>query len=75
VATAPPRRARSLRTHLPDPCPRCTGYPTTVHHLVPNSQAPRLFWGALQPRRRLPALQLRRQIRGSGPAPHHAQSP
>ena len=25
--------------------PRCTGYATTVHHLVPSSQAPELFWG------------------------------
>ena len=24
--------------------PRCTGYATTVHHLVPSSQAPELFW-------------------------------
>jgi 5-methylcytosine-specific restriction endonuclease McrA len=24
--------------------PRCTGYATTVHHLVPSSQAPWLFW-------------------------------
>jgi 5-methylcytosine-specific restriction endonuclease McrA len=24
--------------------PRCTGYATTVHHLVPTSQAPHLFW-------------------------------
>jgi 5-methylcytosine-specific restriction endonuclease McrA len=24
--------------------PRCTGYATTVHHLVPTSQVPRLFW-------------------------------
>ena len=24
--------------------PRCTGYATTVHHLVPSSQAPHLFW-------------------------------
>jgi 5-methylcytosine-specific restriction endonuclease McrA len=24
--------------------PRCTGYATTVHHLVPSSQAPNLFW-------------------------------
>jgi 5-methylcytosine-specific restriction endonuclease McrA len=24
--------------------PRCTGYATTVHHLVPSSQAPQLFW-------------------------------
>jgi 5-methylcytosine-specific restriction endonuclease McrA len=24
--------------------PRCTGYATTVHHLVPSSQAPYLFW-------------------------------
>jgi 5-methylcytosine-specific restriction endonuclease McrA len=23
---------------------RCTGYATTVHHLVPSSQAPHLFW-------------------------------
>jgi 5-methylcytosine-specific restriction endonuclease McrA len=26
--------------------PRCTGYATTVHHLVPSSQAPHLFWEA-----------------------------
>lgn len=24
--------------------PRCTGYATTVHHRVPSSQAPHLFW-------------------------------
>jgi 5-methylcytosine-specific restriction endonuclease McrA len=24
--------------------PRCTVYATTVHHLVPSSQAPQLFW-------------------------------
>ncbi|HET8874235.1 MAG TPA: HNH endonuclease [Gaiellaceae bacterium] len=24
--------------------PRCTGYASTVHHLVPSSQAPHLFW-------------------------------
>jgi 5-methylcytosine-specific restriction endonuclease McrA len=24
--------------------PRCTGYATTVHHLIPSSQAPYLFW-------------------------------
>jgi 5-methylcytosine-specific restriction endonuclease McrA len=24
--------------------PRCRGYATTVHHLVPSSQAPHLFW-------------------------------
>jgi 5-methylcytosine-specific restriction endonuclease McrA len=24
--------------------PRCTGYATTVHHLVPSSQAPEVFW-------------------------------
>jgi 5-methylcytosine-specific restriction endonuclease McrA len=24
--------------------PRCTGYATTVHHLIPSSQAPELFW-------------------------------
>jgi 5-methylcytosine-specific restriction endonuclease McrA len=24
--------------------PRCTGYASTVHHLVPSSQAPELFW-------------------------------
>jgi 5-methylcytosine-specific restriction endonuclease McrA len=24
--------------------PRCTRYATTVHHLVPSSQAPHLFW-------------------------------
>jgi hypothetical protein len=23
--------------------PRCTGYATTVHHLIPSSQAPHLF--------------------------------
>ncbi|HET6642757.1 MAG TPA: HNH endonuclease [Gaiellaceae bacterium] len=23
---------------------RCTGYATTVHHLIPSSQAPHLFW-------------------------------
>jgi 5-methylcytosine-specific restriction endonuclease McrA len=24
--------------------PRCTGYATTVHHQIPSSQAPELFW-------------------------------
>jgi hypothetical protein len=24
--------------------PRCTGYATSVHHLVPSSQVPQLFW-------------------------------
>jgi 5-methylcytosine-specific restriction endonuclease McrA len=24
--------------------PRCRGYATSVHHLVPSSQAPQLFW-------------------------------
>jgi 5-methylcytosine-specific restriction endonuclease McrA len=24
--------------------PHCTGYATTVHHLIPSSQAPHLFW-------------------------------
>jgi 5-methylcytosine-specific restriction endonuclease McrA len=24
--------------------PRCRGYATSVHHLVPSSQAPELFW-------------------------------
>jgi 5-methylcytosine-specific restriction endonuclease McrA len=24
--------------------PRCTGHATTVHHLIPSSQAPELFW-------------------------------
>jgi hypothetical protein len=24
--------------------PRCTGQATTVHHLIPSSQAPHLFW-------------------------------
>jgi 5-methylcytosine-specific restriction endonuclease McrA len=24
--------------------PPCSGYATTVHHLVPSSQAPQLFW-------------------------------
>jgi hypothetical protein len=24
--------------------PRCTGHATTVHHLIPSSQAPHLFW-------------------------------
>jgi 5-methylcytosine-specific restriction endonuclease McrA len=24
--------------------PRCTGYATTVHHLIASSQAPDLFW-------------------------------
>jgi 5-methylcytosine-specific restriction endonuclease McrA len=24
--------------------PRCLGHATTVHHLVPSSQAPHLFW-------------------------------
>jgi 5-methylcytosine-specific restriction endonuclease McrA len=41
--------------------PRCTGYATTVHHLIPSSQAPHLFLGTIESRRRLPALQLRRR--------------
>jgi HNH endonuclease len=24
--------------------PRCAGYATSVHHLIPSSQAPELFW-------------------------------
>jgi 5-methylcytosine-specific restriction endonuclease McrA len=24
--------------------PRCTGYATTVHHQIPSSQQPELFW-------------------------------
>jgi len=24
--------------------PRCQGYATSVHHLIPSSQAPELFW-------------------------------
>jgi 5-methylcytosine-specific restriction endonuclease McrA len=24
--------------------PRCCGYATSVHHLIPSSQAPELFW-------------------------------
>jgi 5-methylcytosine-specific restriction endonuclease McrA len=24
--------------------PRCTGYATTVHHILPSSQYPELFW-------------------------------
>jgi 5-methylcytosine-specific restriction endonuclease McrA len=26
--------------------PRCTGYATTVHHILPTSQYPELFWNS-----------------------------
>jgi hypothetical protein len=41
--------------------PRCTGYATTVHHLIPSSQGAAPVLGAREPRRRLLALQLRRR--------------
>jgi 5-methylcytosine-specific restriction endonuclease McrA len=44
MAAAPQGRPRPLRPRLPAPGPRCTGYATTVHHRVPSSQAPHLFW-------------------------------
>ena len=44
LATAPKSRARPLRLRLPDSRSRCTVHAATVHHLVPSSQAPELFW-------------------------------
>jgi class 3 adenylate cyclase len=42
------RLRRAVLAHYGYVCqlegPRCTGYATTVHHLVPSSQAPQLFW-------------------------------
>jgi 5-methylcytosine-specific restriction endonuclease McrA len=42
------RLRRAVLAHYGQVCqlqgPRCTGYATTVHHLVPSSQAPHLFW-------------------------------
>jgi 5-methylcytosine-specific restriction endonuclease McrA len=42
------RLRRAVLAHYGYVCqvegPRCTGYATTVHHLVPSSQAPHLFW-------------------------------
>jgi 5-methylcytosine-specific restriction endonuclease McrA len=42
------RLRRAVLAHYGHVCqlegPRCTGYATTVHHLVPSSQAPHLFW-------------------------------
>jgi 5-methylcytosine-specific restriction endonuclease McrA len=42
------RLRRAVLAHYGQVCqlqgPRCTGYATTVHHLVPSSQAPQLFW-------------------------------
>jgi 5-methylcytosine-specific restriction endonuclease McrA len=42
------RLRRAVLAHYGYACqlegPRCTGYATTVHHLVPSSQAPWLFW-------------------------------
>jgi 5-methylcytosine-specific restriction endonuclease McrA len=39
---------RAVLAHYGHMCqvegPRCTGYATTVHHLIPSSQAPELFW-------------------------------
>lgn len=42
------RLRRAVLAHYGHVCqvegPRCTRYATTVHHLVPSSQAPHLFW-------------------------------
>jgi 5-methylcytosine-specific restriction endonuclease McrA len=42
------RLRRAVLAHYSYICqlegPRCTGYATTVHHCVPSSQAPQLFW-------------------------------
>jgi 5-methylcytosine-specific restriction endonuclease McrA len=42
------RLRRAVLAHYSYICqlegPSCTGYATTVHHLVPSSQAPWLFW-------------------------------
>jgi 5-methylcytosine-specific restriction endonuclease McrA len=39
---------RAVLSHYGHVCqvegPRCTGYATTVHHLIPSSQAAHLFW-------------------------------
>jgi hypothetical protein len=65
-STAPWQRLRKLvlallRPHLPGRRAALTGYATTVHHLVPSSQAPHLFWEPANPHRQLRALQLRRR--------------
>jgi 5-methylcytosine-specific restriction endonuclease McrA len=42
------RLRRAVLAHYGHVCqvegPRCTFYATTVHHLIPSSQAPHLFW-------------------------------
>jgi 5-methylcytosine-specific restriction endonuclease McrA len=42
------RLRRAVLAHYGQVCqvegPRCTGHATTVHHVVPSSQAPHLFW-------------------------------
>jgi 5-methylcytosine-specific restriction endonuclease McrA len=42
------RLRRAVLAHYGYVCqvegPRCSGYATTVHHLIPSSQAPHLFW-------------------------------
>jgi 5-methylcytosine-specific restriction endonuclease McrA len=42
------RLRRAVLAHYGHVCqvggPRCTGYATTVHHVVPSSQVPHLFW-------------------------------
>ncbi len=42
------RLRRAVLAHYGNVCqiggPRCTGYATTVHDLIPSSQAPHLFW-------------------------------
>ena len=42
------RLRRIVLAHYGHTCqvngPRCAGHATTVHHLVPSSQAPELFW-------------------------------
>jgi 5-methylcytosine-specific restriction endonuclease McrA len=39
---------RAVLAHYGHVCqvegPRCTGYATTVHHILPSSQYPELFW-------------------------------
>jgi 5-methylcytosine-specific restriction endonuclease McrA len=44
LAAAPQGRARPRRRHLPDPRLALHGYATTVHHRVPSSLRPDLFW-------------------------------
>jgi 5-methylcytosine-specific restriction endonuclease McrA len=42
------RLRKAVLAHYGQVCqlqgPRCRGYATSVHHLIPSSQAPELFW-------------------------------